>query len=116
MGSIRYDGLTIHFNDRLLAHMQVVIVQKIMREESFLMAWKNGTSAGEGRTAIWIAPSTRLTFSFEESEMPDMDEEWLQRLGESANSNTGMIVTEADGSLARAEAADTPYPGNLPDA
>ncbi|MEJ6490762.1 ATP-dependent DNA ligase [Leucobacter sp. USCH14] len=115
MGSIRYDGLTIHFKEHLLAHMQVVIVQKIMRDESFLMSWKNGTSAGDGRTAIWIAPSTRLTFSFEESEMPDLDDEWLQRLGESANANTGMILTEKDGSLARAEAADTPYPGNLRD-
>ncbi|SDQ53169.1 hypothetical protein [Leucobacter chromiiresistens] len=47
--------------------------------------------------------------------MPDLDDEWLQRLGESANANTGMILTEKDGSLARAEAADTPYPGNLRD-
>lgn len=113
MGSIRYDGLTTHFDDRLLTHLQIVIVQKLMREEAFLMSWKDSMSAGDGRTAIWVSPETCLTFKFLGSRVPDINKEWLQRLGESASSTTGLIVTKEDGSLAVAEATGNQYPGNL---
>lgn len=114
MGSIRYDGITTHFNDELLTHMHIVIVQKLMREESFLMSWKAGQSSGDGRTSIWLSPQIPLTFTFMEHVMPDVNKEWLERLGESANSTTGLVVTEEDGSLAIAEAPNTThYPGDM---
>ena len=113
MGSIQYDGLITHFEDRLLTHLQIVIVQKLMREESFLMSWKDGTSAGSGRTAIWISPQTTLTFKFSESRVPEVNREWLQRLAESASATTGLIVTTEDGALAIADATDDQYPGTF---
>lgn len=113
MGSIQYDGLITHFEDRMLAHLQIVIVQKLMREEAFLMSWKDSMSAGDGRTAIWISPQTPITFKFLGSRVPEINKEWLQRLGESANSTTGLIVTMEDGELAIAEATGNKYPGNL---
>ncbi|GAA2185882.1 hypothetical protein GCM10009786_04150 [Leucobacter alluvii] len=113
MGFIRYDGLTTHFEDRLLAHLQIIIVQKLMRDEAFLMSWKDSMSVGDGRTAIWVSPQTTLTFKFLGSRVPEINKEWLQRLGESASSTTGLIVTKEDGTLAVAEATGNSYPGNL---
>lgn len=113
MGSIQYDGLITHFEDRLLTHLQIVIVQKLMCEEAFLMSWKDGMSVGDGRTAIWISPQTTITFKFLGSRVPEINKEWLQRLGESANSTTGLIVTMEDGALAIAEATSGQYPGTF---
>ncbi|MEV8337087.1 ATP-dependent DNA ligase [Leucobacter sp. NPDC077196] len=113
MGSIRYDGLTTHFEDRLLSHLQITIVQKLMRQESFLMSWKDSANSGDGRSAIWIAPETSITFKFLGSRVPEINTDWLLQLGESANATTGLIVTKEDGSLAEAEATGNQYPGNL---
>ncbi|WP_200329593.1 ATP-dependent DNA ligase [Leucobacter sp. L43] len=113
MGSIQYDGLITRFEDRLLSHLQIIIVQKLMREEAFLMSWKDSVSVGDGRTSIWISPQTTITFKFLGSRVPAINKEWLQRLGESANSTTGLIVTTEDGDLAVAEATGPHYPGNL---
>ena len=32
MGTLQYDGVLVEFDDRLLAHLQIVIVQKIQSE------------------------------------------------------------------------------------
>lgn len=113
MGSIRYDGLTTHFDDRVLTHLQIVIVQKLSREESFLMSWKDSATVGDGRSAIWISPHTTITFKFAGSRVPAINEDWLLQLGKSSESSTGLIVTKEDGSLAEAEATGNKYPGNL---
>ena len=113
MGSIRYDGLTTHFDERVLSHLQIIIVQKLMREEAFLMSWKDSANAGDGRTAIWVSPQTTITFKFLGSRVPEISKDWLLRLGESANSTTGLIVTKEDGTLAEAEATGNRYPGNM---
>ena len=72
MGSIRYDGLTTHFDDRLLTHLQIVIIQKLLREEAFLMSWKDSAAAGDGRSSIWLSPNTSITFKFSGSRVPNV--------------------------------------------
>lgn len=113
MGSLRYDGLVTHFEDRTLAHLQIVIVQKLMRGESFLMSWKDSVNGGDGRTAIWISPDIPMTFKFMGSRVPEINKDWLLILGKSAESTTGLIVMKEDGTLAAADAEGDKYPGNL---
>lgn len=100
MGSIRYDGDTLHFEDRLLAHLQIVLVQKLRAAEPFLMSWVNATAAGSGRTSIWIQPGVPLRFDFDGSRGVSIDRDWLQTLQRSASSPTGLIVTGEDGRVA----------------
>ena len=57
MGTLQYDGVLVEFDDRLLAHLQIVIVQKIRRGESFLMSWRDAAETGDGHSAIWIHPA-----------------------------------------------------------
>lgn len=113
MGSIIYDGTTIHFDDRVMAHLQIVIVQKFLKSESFLMSWKGGKSVGDGRGSVWLSPSIPLTFKFLGSRSPTIDKDWLLHLGKSADSSTGLIVTMPDGSLAESSPMDGNYPGNI---
>ena len=94
MGTLQYDGVLVEFDDRLLAHLQIVIVQKIRRGESFLMSWRDSNDTGDGHSAIWVHPAQNLYFKFAGGRNPAINEEWLRQLTDSANSARGMLVTK----------------------
>ena len=102
MATLTYDGTAVEFDSRVLTHLQIVIVNKLRRHDGFLMSWKDSVDVGDGRSAIWIDPSIPLYFRFDGSRVPRIDEGWLERLGESANSSTGLIVTDEHGALVTA--------------
>lgn len=99
-----YDAATVSFDDRLLTHLQIVIVQQLRRRESFTMSWLDPLASGNGRSSVWLHPGCDLYFKFSGSRVPSLNEEWLQRLTESARGSQGLIVTLEDGRLARADA------------
>lgn len=99
MGALTYDGTEVEFDDRVLAHLQVVIVQRFLQRRSCLMSWREGVHSGHGRSSIWLAPNIPLGFTFSGSDSPEIDEGWLLSLGQSAQGPTGLIVASADGTL-----------------
>jgi hypothetical protein len=101
MGALMYNGQPIQFDDPLLAHLQIVIVQKLGRKESFLMSWLNVVSVGDGRDSIWLDSTLPLRFHFLGSKSPTIDRNWLELLATSAAGSTGLIVRNANGTLAR---------------
>ena len=113
MGSFTYDGTVVSFEDRLLAHLQIVIVQKFTKHESFLMSWKDGESVGDGRGSVWLAPTIPIYFKFIGGRSPSINSEWLLALGKSAESSTGLIVTDEDGTLARTSPINGKFPGAI---
>ena len=102
MGKLIYGTIDIDIEDRLLAHLQVVIVNKLRRGEPLLMSWLDSPSIGDGRSAIWLNPSITLYFKFAGSRTPLIDRDWLRALTESAESSTGLILRGQDGRLAHA--------------
>ncbi len=99
MGTLQYDGVLIEFDDRVLAHIQIVITQKIRRGESFLMSWRDSVDYGNGHSAVWIHPAQNLFFKFSGGRNPAINDLWVAELFESANSSRGMLVSkEPDGS------------------
>jgi hypothetical protein len=100
VGTLKYDGVTVEFEDRLLAHMEVVIVQKLRRQESFLMTWQEADDIGGGRTGIWLHQAVFLAFHFTSNENPKIDRVWLEKLMVSANSPMGMFVSDEHGEAA----------------
>src|SRR6478736_2143745 len=65
MGTLTYDSkLAVSFDDRILAHLQVVIWSKLRRGEHFSFTWTEPSRSGFGRTSIWLAPSIPLTFEY----------------------------------------------------
>jgi len=105
MGTMSYSGSVVEFDDRVLTHLQIVIMQKFRRGESFPMSWMDSMAIGDGRSAMWLTPSTPIFFKFDGSRVPAVDQGWLDRLIKSAESPRGLVVTDADGELIRAEGA-----------
>ena len=96
MGTLQYDGILIEFDDRLLAHLQIVIVKKIQRNESFLVSWRDSPEVGDGHSSIWIHPAQNLYFKFTGSREPSINPEWLERMIASANSSRGLVIMHED--------------------
>ncbi|MFP3466583.1 ATP-dependent DNA ligase [Leifsonia sp. SIMBA_070] len=98
MGYMMYDSSTqISFDDRVLAHLEVVIVSKLRRKESFALSWREAPENGDGRTTIWIDPSIPLRFRYNGSRPPGLDREWIERLAASAASSSGLVAVDEDG-------------------
>jgi hypothetical protein len=99
MGSLKYGDAYIELEDRLLAHVQIVIVQKLMRKESFAMSWMESDEGGTGRCSVWLDPRIPLYFRFDGSRVPAIDDEWVRRLRRSADGPTGLIITDPTGKV-----------------
>lgn len=101
MGTLLHGDFSVDFDDRLLAHLQVVIVNKFRRNEPVVLSWLDPLSAGDGRSSAWLTPSQSVFFKFVGSRAPRINQVWLRTLSEAAASSTGLIVTTEDGEYAR---------------
>jgi hypothetical protein len=101
MGSLTYDGWMIEFEDRLLTHLHVVVVQRFRNNQSFAMSWLDALEIGDGRSSIWLHPLGHYYFKFSGSRAAAINPEWLQLLTDSAQSSHGLVLRTEDGKLAR---------------
>jgi hypothetical protein len=92
VGKILYGegGTEIVFDDRDMAHLQLVIGAKLRRKESFFLSWKDDPASGEGRNSIWLDSAIPLYFKYDGSQSFAINREWLELLTISANSGQGM--------------------------
>lgn len=95
MGKLRYDATShVEFDDRVLAHLQLVIGSKLRRNESFWFTWTNPTAVGSGRVSIWVHPAIPIEISFAGSRSPAINREWIELLVLTANSPSGLRLVE----------------------
>lgn len=80
----------IEVEDRILAHVKIVILAKLRRDESFSLSFEHDEADGGGRTTLWLHPSIPLQFNFDESKQPSINRAWLEALVVAANSNDGL--------------------------
>jgi len=116
VGTLSYDtNFKADFDDRVLAHLQIVIGAKLRRGESFHFSWKNEQSVGHGRTTVWLHPTVPLVYSYLGSRTPAINRQWVEALMTSANSVAGLqIVPEpADVPVAAEPATSTGEPSGL---
>lgn len=91
MGRLNYDGaVSVDVEDRALAHLQIVIANKLRRGEPFHFTWALDASTGGGRTSVWMNPQTSLTFRFAGSRACAINRRWLDALMSTANSASGL--------------------------
>jgi hypothetical protein len=92
MGYIVYDGELLEFKveDRLLAHLQIVIVNKFRQGESFMFSWKEPIETGDGRSTVWFSPHIGLRFKFAGSRTVEINPTWLAVLYAAAASGRGL--------------------------
>lgn len=89
MGSLVYDeNHAAEFDDRTLAHLQVIIVNKLRRLESFPFTWHDDRRS----MTVWISPSTPIAFVYHGNRRPKLNRAWLEDLALVANSVGGLAV------------------------
>jgi hypothetical protein len=87
----------ISFDDHTLAHLQIVMMSKLRRGESFFFSWRDDPALGDGRSSIWISSSIPLMFHFSEPGRAEINREWLELLTHSANSGQGLYLVDEPG-------------------
>jgi hypothetical protein len=92
MGELIYGtfNAAVPFNDRALAHLQVVMGSKLRRHESFFFTWAVGVEHGGGRDSIWVDGAIPLRFLYETNARETLNRDWIELLSKSANSATGL--------------------------
>jgi hypothetical protein len=85
-------SITVEFDDRVLAHLRVVIAAKLRRSESFLFTWEYTTESGSGHSSVWLHPAIPLQFDFSGSREPTVNRDWLDELIASSNSAAGLRI------------------------
>ena len=85
-------SISVDFDDRVLAHLKVVILAKVRRGESFTFSWEYAAASGSGHSSIWINPAIPLQFDFSGSREPRLNRLWVDALVQLANSPAGLRV------------------------
>lgn len=98
MGTLTYDStLSADFDDRTLAHLQLVIGAKLRRNEAFYFSWKDDESIGDGRSVIWLHPTIPISFKYFGSRQAAINRAWIDELMLSANTPAGLhLVPEPE--------------------
>lgn len=93
MGQFIYnDDTKFELDDRVLAHLEVVITAKLRREESFAFAWHEDVSTGSGRRKVWMHPAIPLVYRFYGNRAPAINRQWVEVLMDAANSAAGLVI------------------------
>jgi len=104
LGKFLYDGIVkVDFEDRLLAHLHLVIGSKMRRGESFHFSWKDDTSIGDGRTTVWIHPRCSLVYKYYGSRTPALNRASIDALLHAANSPSGLYAIPEPAAYAAVE-------------
>jgi hypothetical protein len=91
MATLEYgsSGREVEFDDRALAHLQIVMIAKLRRSESFAFSWTEHDHR-EGRRTIWVSPAQYLQFRYGVRSTPAINRDWIEALMASANSTAGL--------------------------
>ncbi|WP_104080903.1 ATP-dependent DNA ligase [Cryobacterium sp. Y11] len=84
---------SIECDDRVLAHLKVVVLAKMSRGESSTFSWEYSAAAGSGHSSIWIHPTIPLQFDFFGSKEPRLNRAWVEELVHLSNTPAGLRVT-----------------------
>lgn len=103
MGRLIYDStLEADFDDRLLAHLQLVIGTKLGKGEAFYFSWRDATAVGSGRTSLWLHPAIPLRFKYHGGRPPTVNSEWVRRLLQDTYTANGLRISDEPEHIAAA--------------
>jgi hypothetical protein len=101
MGTLFYGArrTAIEMDDQTLAHLQMVAITKLRRNEPFAVSWRDDPKVGDGRSTIWITSSTDLHFKYAGSRPPIIEKERLEEMAAAAHTTLGVHL-DVEASLA----------------
>lgn len=84
----------IEVEDRLLAHLQTVIISKLRRSEPFALSWVEAANEGSGRRSIWVHPYLELAFEYQGSRRIEIDPKVADELLSKAATSHGLDIAD----------------------
>ncbi len=98
MGWLTYGSAPpIEIEDRLLHHLQAVIITKLRRDEPFAFNWEQARQGADGEAGarshgtIWISRASQLYFHYDGPRTSEpLNRNWLEQLTLSSNSTRGL--------------------------
>jgi hypothetical protein len=92
MGRFIYDTAanSVDVDDRTLAHLRIVVMNKFRRSESFMFDVEIGD--GSGRRSFWMDPSVPVQFHFFGSRQPRINRAWVEELMRAASGPNGLTI------------------------
>ena len=90
MGKFIYGTAANSFevDDRTLAHLRIVIMNKLRRSESFM--FDITMSDGSGHRSFWMSPAVSIQFQFFGSRAPRINRAWVEELMAAASGPKGL--------------------------
>ncbi|GAB3605116.1 hypothetical protein GCM10027413_05250 [Conyzicola nivalis] len=94
MGTLYYGDAryAIILDDRTLAHLKIIVLTKLRRNESFAYSWQRKSTDGSGHGTVWFHSALSLHFEFLGSKDPDINLTWLEEMSASANRALGLVI------------------------
>jgi hypothetical protein len=93
MGKFFYGAAVSSFDidDRTLAHLRIVMMNKLRRSESFMFHLV--LSDGGGARSFWINPAIPIQFHFFGGRSPRINRAWVEELMDGASGPKGLRIT-----------------------
>jgi hypothetical protein len=104
MGTLRYGSDHLELDDRTLAHLQVVVVSKLRKNEAVLLSWNVDPGKGSGRYALWIETGIPIVFRYDGSRSIRINRAWLDAMMERSYTLAGLDLMPE---IEHPEASDT---------
>jgi hypothetical protein len=82
---------SFEIDDRTLAHLRVVTMNKLRRSESFMFDLP--MSDGSGSRSFWINPAIPIQFQFFGGRSPRINRAWVEELMAAASGPRGLVIT-----------------------
>jgi hypothetical protein len=122
MGSLIYGvAPAIRIDDRVLRHLQAVIIGKLRRGETFSFNWDQEPGVGEDEATddaaahgtIWVSAASHLYFRYDgPREGHALNRQWLELLMQESNSPGGLRVIPEPVDERRQPARERPREGS----
>ena len=97
MGTLFYGAARtpVRIDDRIMAHLKLVITSKLRRNEPFLVSWHDPGGMGGGRSSIWIHAGCDLHYKFDGGTPAAIDQELVEAMSLAADAARGIEIDEA---------------------
>lgn len=90
MGRMIYqERHVLDIEDRLLSHLRVVIMNKLRRQEPFMLM---APHPEHGTLSIWMHPATPLVLQFYGSRAPQLDGQLIEQMMQDASGPNGLVL------------------------
>lgn len=99
MGTLEYvtSQHIAEIDDRTLAHLQIVICNKLRRAERFTLRLAPQDGISGPVTVLWLDGSLPLIFTYTQPARHTINPAWLHLLADAAASNAGLwVIPEPD--------------------